>query len=629
MNEKSDEIKEKLPTQNIAGQPTTTEYDDRIKRLSKSVSMRFNIFGQRVERVNDKQSQQQAAVEELEASVADAAKVITELNSYAGNIASNIQNIADKMGAYVTTLKETREALQDERELTLPTGVAAPTAVALQSKKKKSAEEASQDTLFSAIGEVLETIIKNLEASILAKILGSVIRVPPSLFGSGLGALGAFTLGAAPLAVLGIITHWAGSADINDNDSINPFNFVARGGKKFADWFNEKTGRTKEWEEANKRIAEKQEAGELPMKGPGAKSATAEETIRAYEEKLANAKTPQEREALQNVVNQLKRTHGTPAPTPSADATPAIQPPPAPDAAKVPMESAVAESGTIVEVVEVGAGYNVVKLDDGTTVRREGSRNWRNNNPGNIVYNAFSKSLGALPMPAGANGDAARYAIFPTYEAGRAAQANLLFSNNNYKKLTVSQAIARWAPATENDTKRYQATVQNAVGGDIRLSDMNENQRLAMLNTMQRVEGFKQGKVTVVKAAGPSATAAAAPSIVPSAKPATAALTETAPDVSLAKQPPAAPFTGGAQSVATPQTTTPSTGAAISEASVTAAALKTAPKKDVAVIDNSAYSSSKMGNLFGSGKIPSPVANRGSVDTFNYFNPPGIMKAEQ
>lgn len=144
-------------------------------------------------------------------------------------------------------------------------------------------------------------------------------------------------------------------------------------------------------------------------------------------------------------------------------------------------------------VVEAGKGYTVVRLDDGTMVRRSGTRAWRNNNPGNIEYGKFAKSRGAV-------GTDGRFAVFPTYEEGRAAKEALLFETSAYKNRTIFGAISRYAPSFENDTRAYANAVASAIGVsvDTPLSDLTSRQRQIMLDAMERVEGFKVGQEMVV-----------------------------------------------------------------------------------------------------------------------------------
>jgi len=153
-------------------------------------------------------------------------------------------------------------------------------------------------------------------------------------------------------------------------------------------------------------------------------------------------------------------------------------------------------AATIVEVIDYGPGYNIVRLGDGRVVRRQGARNWRNNNPGNIEYGSFTKARGAL------SGDD-RFAIMPTYAAGRQAKADLIFTTSSYKDLKISAAIAKYAPAFENNTQSYARQVISAAavpaergGPDAKMKDLNKAEQERVLDAMERVEGFKVGTVT-------------------------------------------------------------------------------------------------------------------------------------
>lgn len=144
----------------------------------------------------------------------------------------------------------------------------------------------------------------------------------------------------------------------------------------------------------------------------------------------------------------------------------------------------------IASVVEFGPGFLVVKRPDGTVQRLQGSRNWRNNNPGNIEAGAYARSMGAI-------GSDGRFAIFPTYDLGRAAKEKLIFEGGNYRGLTLTQAINRYAPPSENDTRWYQNTVLGAVGNvDKPMNQYTPGERSRILAAMERVEGFKPGTVS-------------------------------------------------------------------------------------------------------------------------------------
>ena len=155
----------------------------------------------------------------------------------------------------------------------------------------------------------------------------------------------------------------------------------------------------------------------------------------------------------------------------------------------IPVDS----TGGITEIMSTGPGFNVVKFSDGRVERRTGSRNWRNNNPGNIEYGDFSRRHGAI-------GSDGRFAIFPTYEMGRQAKENLLFEGQNYRNLTIGQAITRYAPPNENNTAGYINSVATAlsVPATTPLASLNQEQRRIMIRTMENVEGFRIGRIDVI-----------------------------------------------------------------------------------------------------------------------------------
>jgi hypothetical protein len=140
------------------------------------------------------------------------------------------------------------------------------------------------------------------------------------------------------------------------------------------------------------------------------------------------------------------------------------------------------------QVLEAGAGYTVVRGPNGEALRREGTRAWRNNNPGNIEFGPFARSQGAI-------GTDGRFAVFPTYEAGRAAKEQLLWGSKSYRGMTIGQAINRYAPPFENNTQSYASTVARAAGATTAtpMASLTPAQRKLMLDAMERVEGFKPG----------------------------------------------------------------------------------------------------------------------------------------
>ena len=160
-------------------------------------------------------------------------------------------------------------------------------------------------------------------------------------------------------------------------------------------------------------------------------------------------------------------------------------------------QTQTAGTNEISQIVQTGPGWLAVKDSDGNVKKLTGSRNWRNNNPGNIEYGDFARSNGAI-------GTDGRFAIFPSYEIGRNAKEKLIFEGKNYANLSLDGAISRYAPSFENNTGAYQANVLAAVGGvNKRMADYTPAERASIMNAMQRQEGFKAGTVTALAANTP------------------------------------------------------------------------------------------------------------------------------
>ena len=88
----------------------------------------------------------------------------------------------------------------------------------------------------------------------------------------------------------------------------------------------------------------------------------------------------------------------------------------------------------------------------------------------------------------------------------------MIFEGRNYRDLNIGQAIARYAPPSENNTASYINSVVQATGAtpSTPMQSLTAAQRTSMLNAMERVEGFRVGRVEVLQQ--PTTATAAAPS---------------------------------------------------------------------------------------------------------------------
>lgn len=80
----------------------------------------------------------------------------------------------------------------------------------------------------------------------------------------------------------------------------------------------------------------------------------------------------------------------------------------------------------------------------------------RHNNPGDICAGQWANAHGAIPGacdPREPDGPPSRYAVFPSALDGWKALRALLCGH--YAGMTIADAIAKYAPATENQTGEY------------------------------------------------------------------------------------------------------------------------------------------------------------------------------
>ncbi len=134
----------------------------------------------------------------------------------------------------------------------------------------------------------------------------------------------------------------------------------------------------------------------------------------------------------------------------------------------------------------------IIEYGDGSMeVRTGGTRAWRNNNPGNLENSAFSIRHGSL-------GEAGGFAIFASEQTGKDALVNLL-KGGSYKNLTIAKTIERFAPPIENDTQHYQKLLRGFTGldGSTIMNSLNDQQFNSVVNAIIRVEGWREGDVTL------------------------------------------------------------------------------------------------------------------------------------
>lgn len=132
----------------------------------------------------------------------------------------------------------------------------------------------------------------------------------------------------------------------------------------------------------------------------------------------------------------------------------------------------------------------IYTLPDGSRIKRiGGTRAWRNSNPGNIKYSDFARRVGAI-------GKAGNFAVFPDEATGMYAIETLL-RTDSYNKLTIKDAISRYAPPFENDTAAYQKRLTQLTGLSIdrSMSSLSASELTKVARAIRTIEGWTPGQI--------------------------------------------------------------------------------------------------------------------------------------
>lgn len=133
--------------------------------------------------------------------------------------------------------------------------------------------------------------------------------------------------------------------------------------------------------------------------------------------------------------------------------------------------------------------------DGSSAIYVGGTRNWRNNNPGNIGY-----GNGNLAKKLGAIGKAGGFAVFPNYETGRKAIFSVL-KKDDFQGRIVSKAIEVWAPKEDgNNTELYKKHIQVWTQIDLTrlISSLSAEELEKLVKAIEKKEGSRSGKIIEV-----------------------------------------------------------------------------------------------------------------------------------
>ncbi len=138
-----------------------------------------------------------------------------------------------------------------------------------------------------------------------------------------------------------------------------------------------------------------------------------------------------------------------------------------------------------VQVEQKGKSVIYVYNDGHRIIRNNGTRAWRNNNPGNLRYYNFAKNNGAI-------GEAGKYAVFPDEETGMQALYKLL-QTESYRNLTIESALKRYDPVTWQTYTR-KMTRLTGLSANTKLRDLSKTQLDTFAKTIRQLEGWVIGQ---------------------------------------------------------------------------------------------------------------------------------------
>lgn len=140
----------------------------------------------------------------------------------------------------------------------------------------------------------------------------------------------------------------------------------------------------------------------------------------------------------------------------------------------------------LTQILEIRRLYlRAVREDNQIELRTGGNPSWRHHNPTRLIHGDFTRMMGAI-------GSDGKYAVFPSYEKGRkAAEAYLFTDAYEYNSKSFEEAFKDYALDD----------LVAAVGVDksTKLKDLTPEQKVKLIDAIQKKEGWIEGKVTVFK----------------------------------------------------------------------------------------------------------------------------------
>lgn len=145
--------------------------------------------------------------------------------------------------------------------------------------------------------------------------------------------------------------------------------------------------------------------------------------------------------------------------------------------------------GSKYNIIDYGRSVKYTLPDGSGFTRMQGSRTWRNMNPGALRPGKITRQMGAC-------GAAGGFAVFPSEEQGMKALKALL-RTDSYARLTIGAAIYKYAPPSDhNNTVSYQRKLSRMTGLSLsrKVGQLSDSELDKVANAIKIIEGWKTGK---------------------------------------------------------------------------------------------------------------------------------------
>ena len=148
---------------------------------------------------------------------------------------------------------------------------------------------------------------------------------------------------------------------------------------------------------------------------------------------------------------------------------------------------------------EDGEGTSVIYTDEfgDKYLFSDGTRTWRNHNPGNVRPGKTSKKHGSIGFTTGIHG---KFSVFSDLETGRSAMVDAL--KRRYLEKNIYWLVRKYAPEEDgNDVVKYTAFLKKYtnIPDEKLLKDFTVDEFEKLCAGIERFEGYEEGTIAKIE----------------------------------------------------------------------------------------------------------------------------------